>query len=79
MFHKKIASKGVEAMNKQSDFPLGTKFFLDDKMWIVTKVSYADNTQMREIRADDGTVEVLTLTTLQRDLKNVKFSADEKK
>ena len=65
---KKVASRKVETINKLA-FVKGQKFILDKKVWTVAEVTEADNTSMREVVADDGTREVVTLATLLKDVE----------
>ena len=73
MLKKTIASGKVEPINKRSDFSVGTKFKLDNHLWTVTKSDYSDNTEMRTVVAEDGSVEIMTLKTLQKDMKDASF------
>jgi len=66
-FKKKLASKTTEVLNDTEHFSKGERFSLDRKTWIVTELEYGDNTPMRRIVADDGTEEIVSLSTLQRD------------
>ena len=64
---KRLASKSITPLNNR-EFPRGVKFSFDGRIWVVLESMRADNTEMRKVAGDDGTKEVVTLTTLQNDL-----------
>jgi len=66
---KTIASHSVTPLNSKK-FLKGSMFLCDKRIWHVTEEMFADNTEMRRIIADDGTEEILTLTTLIKDLES---------
>ena len=65
MFKKTFSSKGMEPIGEK--FPKGCQFMRDNRKWTVTEVFEQDNTSWRRIVADDGTDEVVMLSTLDRD------------
>lgn len=68
----------MEPVNKLA-FVKGQKFVMNSKIWVVTEVQNADNADMRRVVADDGTDEVLTLTTLLKDVNTGHIEFVEKK
>jgi len=68
-----IASGEAQPMNKKAEFPKGTRFKLDNHLWIVTEATYSDNTEMRKIVAENGDIEILTLETLYKDMSDASF------
>lgn len=73
MFKKTMSTGDVQPINKQTDFPEGTRFKLDNHLWIVVEATYSDNTEMRKIVAENGDTEILTLETLYKDMSDDSF------
>lgn len=68
MFKKKIASGDVFEDRPQTEFPKQTKFARDSRIWKVIE-EIEDTTEVwRRVMADTGEEELVTLTTLKRDL-----------
>jgi len=78
--YKEMQSDGVVALGSgdQSQlFQKGFKFVLGRSVYRVVKSYRADNTEMREIIADSGDVEIVTVDTLLKDAKSPDFSVIE--
>jgi hypothetical protein len=73
-FKKKISANNVEVIKTgNNDFPVGMRFVYDGKIWHVTACITADNSELRRIVSDSGEDTVLSLTSLRKDAKNIKF------
>jgi hypothetical protein len=74
VLYKTIKLGAAQPLNKESVmFPEGTKFVYDGKLGIVVAEEQADNAEMRRIRYDDGTEEVVMLSTLVKDSESKAF------
>ena len=69
----KIAGKKSEVLNKKTaelKFSEKTQFEFDNKTWTVKRAFVENNSDMVEIVANDGTVEIMLLSTLLTDKKH---------
>ena len=65
-FKKTFSSQEMEPIGEK--FPKGCQFIRDEKKWTVTKSFTEDNTSWRRMVANDGTDEVVMLSTLEKDI-----------
>ena len=69
MFTKRIVTGQMDESRPKTEFPKGTKFVLDSRIWKVTE-EIVDNTETwRRVMSDDGTEEILSMHTLKKDLQ----------
>ena len=69
MFTKRIVTGQMNEDRPKTEFPKGTKFVMDSRTWRVTE-EIVDNTEIwRRVMSDDGTEEILSMHTLQKDLQ----------
>lgn len=74
MLRKKIKLGEIKVVGKTKQFPEGTKFVLAGRQGTIVASEEADNTEMRTIRYDDGTEEIVMLSTLIRDSQGKDFA-----
>lgn len=80
MLKKNVPASKMEVVDASTNVPFskGTKFVYAGKIGIVTEVTEADNASMRRIRYDDGTEEIVLLSTLLKDSRSADFKVMEK-
>jgi hypothetical protein len=81
MIIKKVAANNIIPLNETEEkpssccgtscncFKQGSKFNMDGQDWIVLEELICDNMPMRKISSSDGTIEIVSLSTLKKDLK----------
>ena len=58
------------AVESKTDFVVGTQYTLDQRLWRITSAFIDSSVDMRQaVCMDDGTIELLALTTLEKDAK----------
>ncbi len=70
MFKKKIATGDFKNSDSKNTFPKGTTFLMDQRFWKVTEQFVDDNASWRRVIADDGTEELVILSTLEKDFRS---------
>jgi hypothetical protein len=75
MFKKSIVTGAyIQSTNAKHIFARGERFIRDGRVWTVTEEFESDNTPMRRCVCEDGTHEVATLKTLNKDAEQGDFS-----
>ena len=76
MMKKKVtaSSENIESLNEEQNvddnFSRGFKFFVSGHAWTVTAEEGEPTAPMRRIVADDGSEDVVLLSSLRKDMKN---------
>ncbi len=73
MFDKKIASKYLKVIVPRDQFPMGTKWVMNDRIWTITEVRVESATELRKCQSTFGNEEIVTLATLRKDMESSNF------
>lgn len=68
MFIKKISSGPSRDSRPPSEFPKGTRYIRDERMWIVIEEIRDTDAEWRRVRSTVGDEELVTMKTLKEDL-----------
>ena len=73
---KKNVSENVVIIGSREGklFPVGFKYSIAGSIYEIVDAFRQDNTEMRELRKDDGTVEIAMISTLKKDVKDPSFN-----
>ena len=63
----------VVSSDQRELFPVGMKYFISGSIYEVVDAFRQDNTEMREVKQDNGTVEIVMVSTLIKDSKDPTF------
>jgi len=75
MKKKYISENAVIVGSKEGNlFPVGFKYRIAGSIYKIVDAFRQDNTEMRELKKDDGTVEIVMVSTLKKDVKDISFT-----